>query len=95
MWCAAQCSLFMLKCLKTWKRNSRKCSFLHRGVDKRFKQEQKRVQEIERQMAEEDELDFSEEHLNRNVEEQMKNAPSIVKLRESYDKVMELIQDDG
>ena len=46
-------------------------------------------------MAEEDELDFSEEHLNRNVEEQMKNAPSIVKLRESYDKVMELIQDDG
>ena len=65
------------------------------GIDKRFKEEQKRVQAIERQMAEDDELDFSEEHLNRNVEEQMKNAPSITKLSDSYGKIMELIQDDG
>ena len=95
MWCAASMFTVHAEMLEDLEKEFKKMLVSSSGVDKRFKQEQKRVQEIERQMAEEDELDFSEEHLNRNVEEQMKNAPSIVKLRESYDKVMELIQDDG
>lgn len=65
------------------------------GVDRRFLEEQKNAFLIETKMAEADGVEMTEEELDRNVEVQLKNMPSVSKLLKSYEKVNEVIQNDG